>query len=228
MSDDRFLQRRLVYTADGSHSLLLPAFNEQFHSRHGAVQESLHVFIRAGWDMIQQNLNHIAILEVGFGTGLNTWLTLQANSNKNVLYTAIEAYPITIKEADQLNYTKQSDTQGKHDEFMALHLANWNELTNLTSNFKLLKLQVQLEEYATEPNQFDLIYFDAFAPKVQPGLWTVDCFQKLYAYTKPGGILVTYCAKGEVRRNLQAVGYTVERLPGPPGKREMLRARKVI
>jgi tRNA U34 5-methylaminomethyl-2-thiouridine-forming methyltransferase MnmC len=224
MSQD-FYNRKIVSTSDGSFSIYLPDFDEHYHSHHGAIQESKHVFMKMGWDATAINKSHIDLLEVGFGTGLNAWLVFEAlrdtASGKSVHYTSLELYPVSPEHAVQLNFVSESDLA----EFMRLHEAAWNTSVGINLRFELEKLEVSLQDF--QPSRhYNLIFFDAFAPRVQPELWTSEIFQKLFALLQPGGILVTYCAKGEVRRNMIAAGFKVERLPGPPGKREMLRAIK--
>jgi tRNA U34 5-methylaminomethyl-2-thiouridine-forming methyltransferase MnmC len=181
--------------------------------------------MKMGWDATAINKSHIDLLEVGFGTGLNAWLVFEAlrdtASGKSVHYTSLELYPVSPEHAVQLNFVSESDLA----EFMRLHEAAWNTSVGINLRFELEKLEVSLQDF--QPSRhYNLIFFDAFAPRVQPELWTSEIFQKLFALLQPGGILVTYCAKGEVRRNMIAAGFKVERLPGPPGKREMLRAIK--
>jgi len=211
-------------TSDGSHTLYLPSLDEHYHSVNGAVQESRHVFIEAGLN--HSNKEEINILEVGFGTGLNAFLTYLNTSQKFVRYTGFELYPLTQDLLDKLNYTEnQSDSEKKI--YNSLHQSEWNKEIQITPNFLLTKFPVdfkKLEKSFTTP--FDVIYYDAFAPDKQPEMWTQEIFNYLYSYTAKGGILTTYCAKGIVRRMLQQAGYSVEKLPGPPGKREMLRATK--
>ena len=164
------------------------------------------------------------MLEIGFGTGLNALLVLEeclAKEQFNVHYTSLEAYPVDAADAAKLNYTSTH-----HAEFLRLHKAAWNTPLAITKNFMLEKLQTTLEQFAPQENTFDIVFFDAFAPRVQPELWSEEVFRKMHFALKPGGLLVTYCSKGDVRRAMIAAGFSVEKLPGPPGKREMLRARK--
>jgi tRNA U34 5-methylaminomethyl-2-thiouridine-forming methyltransferase MnmC len=221
-----FFERRIVITEDGSSSIYLPAFDEHYHSSHGAVQESKHVFMEMGWKFLAEKQDEISMLEVGFGTGLNAFLVLQEcirNSAKQVHYTTLEAYPVSAEDAEKLNYA--ADPASK-ESFLDLHRAAWNNTEKINPNFTLEKLHTPLQEFSPAENTFDLVFFDAFAPRVQPELWTEQVFTKLFHAMKNGGVLVTYCAKGDVRRNMIKAGFNVERLPGPPGKREMLRATK--
>ncbi|MCA6362843.1 MAG: tRNA (5-methylaminomethyl-2-thiouridine)(34)-methyltransferase MnmD [Bacteroidetes bacterium] len=225
MSND-FSHRELILTADGSHSLFVPALNEHYHSVHGAIQESLLVFMRMGFDEALKKRQALRILEIGFGTGLNAWLTLLATGHAQVHYTSLEAYPVDPQQATQLNYALHEGAQGDATVFAQLHDAVWNEAVPITTGFTLQKMHCTLDAFTPKPGEFELIYFDAFAPRVQPELWTQEVFEKMYFALDTGGILTTYCAKGQVRRNIQAAGFMVERLQGPPGKREMLRGRK--
>lgn len=224
MSKD-FFNRKIVTTSDGSSSIYLPDFDEHYHSHHGAIQESKHVFMKMGWNIFAEQKSHIDILEVGFGTGLNAWLVydeLRKKSKVNsVHYTSLELYPVATEDAAQLNFVDTADRA----TFMRLHEANWNSSVPIDEKFELEKQEVALQNFQSA-RCYNLIFYDAFAPRVQPELWTAEIFQKLFSLLNPGGILVTYCAKGEVRRNMIAAGFSVEKLPGPPGKREMLRAVK--
>jgi len=169
------------------------------------------------------------LMEVGFGTGLNALLSLvEADKHQNhIYYTAIELYPLSEAEASRLNYCEQLNLPQYQGSFEKMHQCNWNEMVEITGYFRLTKLKMNVLDFFTG-NQFFLIYFDAFAPAAQPELWTKQVFDKMYSLLLPGGILATYCSKGEVRRALQAAGFTVEKLKGPPGKREMIRARKAV
>jgi len=220
------LTRQIIITSDGSSSIHIPEWDEQYHSKHGAIQEAYHVFIKNGLEFI--NDDNISILEIGLGTGLNCFITfLEAQKyNFEIDYTGIEAYPITLDEKNLLNYVSQLDATKHQKIFDDIHTSEWEKKIQITKNFTLTK-QLQKFEYITVRNQFNLIYFDAFSPRVQPELWTEAIFQKMYNALVPNGILVTYSAKGSVRRALQNVGFKVERLPGPPGKREMLQAMKI-
>lgn len=222
---DIMITRELQLTADGSHTLFIPEMDEHYHSVNGAIQESRHVFISAGLNEVHQS--DIRILEIGFGTGLNAFLTLQeaAQQKKQICYYSFERYPLDEALTSHLNYAQQ--IPGSNESlFRELHRAAWDEPVNITTGFTLHK---RLGDSNTEklPTEIDLIYFDAFAPEKQPEMWSQEIFDKLYNITTQNGILTTYCAKGVVRRMMQKAGYTVERIPGPLGKREMLRARKL-
>ncbi|MCH8545710.1 MAG: tRNA (5-methylaminomethyl-2-thiouridine)(34)-methyltransferase MnmD [Cryomorphaceae bacterium] len=215
---------RLTTTKDGSHSLLNTDLNEHYHSQHGALQESIHVFLRSAFDHLQKP--SVSILEYGFGTGLNALLTLQEaqKTHKKVHYTSLEARPLNTEIIDQLNYADQAGIDPRY--FADLHQAKWNELVAITPYFSLEKRKQRFEDYMAEANTYDLIYFDAFAPRYHPEAWSREVLHQCYEALKPEGIWVSYCAQGAVRRTLMSVGFTVEKIPGPPGKREMLRGIK--
>jgi len=229
----------LEITEDGSHTLYVPELDEHYHSTHGAIQESMHVFIDAG--LRHCNKEHIHLLEIGFGTGLNGLLTLleAEKLQKKVFYHTLERYPLAEAAAMQLNYPEQIATGAKtapvvDDKkttrmFHLLHQSPWERATAITPSFTLLKEETDFShpEQFQPPRQYDLIYFDAFAPEKQPEMWREAIFQRLSTLCGDDAILTTYCAKGAVRRMLQSASFTVERLPGPPGKREMLRATKM-
>lgn len=219
------MKRTIITTADGSHTLFVPEMNEHFHSVHGAVQESMHVFITSGLE--KTTLPELVVFEVGFGTGLNALLTCVYRQNRRIRYYAIERYPLLPAEFDALNYSEYiaDDT---HTLLATMHRCDWNRPVEIAPGFELCKLEGDLTAFdlrALPP--FDLIYFDAFAPDKQPELWEEPVFARLSAGTKPGGIIVTYCAKGEVRRRMMRSGFAMKRLPGPPGKKEMLFGQKV-
>lgn len=203
----------------------MPEWNEQYHSKHGAIQEAKHVFIKSGLELFSNT--NVNILEIGFGTGLNSFITLleAPKLNLKVNYTGVEAYPVEKSEIEKLNYVEELSASKFQKEFDVLHTSNWEEEIKISEEFILKKEQKFFKEIDTK-DYFNLIYFDAFGARVQPELWTEEIFEKMYASLKEGGVLVTYSAKGSVRRAMQAVGFKVERLAGPPGKREMLRAIK--
>jgi len=208
--------RELKLTADGSFTLFIPEVQETYHSTHGAVQESMHVFIENGLKACGREV--IRILEVGLGTGLNAALTLQ-HAKGNVSYCALEPYPLSKEILEELSVNKSDQLE------MKFHLSAPNEWISIHEQFSFARMEVGLEEFQSE-EKFDIIYYDAFGPRVEPGLWTLERMQQCFNLLNEGGVFVTYCAKGEVRRNLQAAGFVVERLAGPPGKREMLRGVK--
>ena len=217
----------LIVTQDGSHSIFAEQYGVTYHSKYGAVTESAHVFIDAGLRFKAVVEPQLAILEVGFGTGLNafmTWLEAERR-NLHVQYTTLEAYPIERTEARLFNFAEQLQVPGRQADFERLHNGAWGRMLKLSDHFTLLKKHIRLEQFRS-PEAFDLIYFDAFAPQAQPELWTETIFERLFAALRPEGVLVTYCAKGNFKRTLKKVGFAVERLPGPPGKREMTRAQK--
>jgi len=219
------VKRKIVITSDGSTTIHLPDWNENYHSTHGAIQESNHVFIDKGLSVISKP--KISILEIGFGTGLNCFLTLlEAEKRKIAIdYVGVEAYPVTKEETVQLNYVSEINVDEKQSVFNQLHHVTWEENHQILPGFYLEKRK-QVFKDIVAVDQFDLVYFDAFGAEHQPELWTVEIFKIMFDAMKQNGVLVTYCAKGSVRRAMQEVGFTVERLDGPPGKREMLRATK--
>lgn len=217
----------LTLSEDGSHTLFVPSLDEHYHSTHGAIQESLHVYIRAGFDQCAER--EVNLLEIGFGTGLNAFLTLlhTEETGKTVHYTTHEKYPLDIEQVRELNYGDLIAPTRK-ELFMELHETPWGEWMEVTPQFRLKKVRqdvTRLEEFQPD-TRFDVVYFDAFAPEKQPEMWTSKLFERIHALSNPGAVLTTYCAKGAVRRTLQEIGYHVERLPGPLGKREILRATR--
>ncbi|PRP66746.1 tRNA (5-methylaminomethyl-2-thiouridine)(34)-methyltransferase MnmD [Nonlabens agnitus] len=219
------MKREIMTTGDGSKTIHMPDLNEQYHSKHGALQEARHVFIKMGLEHCLEQypeLSELHILEYGFGTGLNALLTAVYETPVKILYTGMEAFPVTIEEIDAMDYGSLIEEELL---FKSIHQASWDENEAISDRFQLVKKQMTFESVAFE-NQFDLVYFDAFGPRTQPELWELSIFQAAFKALKNSGVLVTYCAAGQVRRNLQEAGFHVERLPGPPGKREMLRATK--
>ncbi len=214
-----------MITSDGSTTIHIPEWNEQYHSKHGAIQESYHVFIKQGLESISKK--NISILEIGFGTGLNGFITLLEAEKNNIIidYVGVEAYRVPMEEVNQLNYVSELGALSSKEIFEKIHTCSWEEKHQIADWFSLQKRKQFFHEIQDE-NQFDLIYFDAFGARLQPDLWTEDVFSLMFKALKETGTLVTYSAKGSVRRAMQSVGFFVERLPGPPGKREMLRAIK--
>lgn len=216
----------MVKTGDGSYTIYVPDLDEHYHSKHGAVTESEHIFIRSAF-LFHQSYNPL-ILEFGMGTGLNVILTFKyaTATGKSVHYHAIEKYPVTPQEAVQLDLPGiPDDREGAITR--KIHMSKWGERILLRDDFSLFKEQADFRQ-ADPKGKFDIIYYDAFAPDVQPGLWSVEMFKKIYSIASPGAVLTTYSAKGIVRRNLAAAGFRVEKLPGPPGKREITRALKPV
>lgn len=225
------MEKKIIITGDGSHSIAVPELNSTYHSIHGAIQESRHVFIEAGLKYLlnQAPEKQLSILEVGFGTGLNALLTSieVEQSGIDIYYVALEPLPITTKEASLLNYCDQLSRKELQEDFVSMHEYEWDKNIALTENMLMHKSGSHLQNFQ-HTTKFDLIYYDAFAPSAQPELWTTEIFQKLFDMLKPNGILVTYCSKGYVRRAMIAAGFTVKKLPGPPGKREISRATKTL
>ncbi|MBT8236852.1 MAG: tRNA (5-methylaminomethyl-2-thiouridine)(34)-methyltransferase MnmD [Bacteroidia bacterium] len=219
------MKRSIITTADGSTSLKIDAWDEPYHSRHGAVQESQHVFIKEG--LAKRDTPEVAILELGFGTGLNALLSYdyaKAHS-RNITYCGVEAFPLTAAEVSEMNYAAQLADKELKKIFTKLHQAPANEWIAIDTFFSFKRVEKRFE-VLEETRQFDLIYHDAFSPKLQPELWDEKVFEKGFSLLRSGGMLVTYSAKGSVRRAMESVGFVVEKVPGPPGKREMIRANK--
>lgn len=215
----------IITTGDGSHTIFVPELNEHYHSVHGAVQESAFIFINSGFEFCKAS--PVNIFEVGFGTGLNAFLTAVKcmNGCRTVNYTTIEKYPLDMKFINKLNYKQYADDAGI-DLFNSIHSSPWNDCLDICKNFRLTKIKGDLITDSI-PGSYDLIYFDAFGPDKQPEMWTLNIFESIAAITNKEGILVTYSAKGQVKRNLRACGFEVTLLPGPPGKREIIRAIKL-
>jgi len=226
------VKRNIITTADGSKTIQIEEWNEQYHSVHGAIQEAKHVFIKEGLyhycSANSADSNVVSILEIGFGTGLNAFITLlEADKLKTKIhYFGVEAYPVGIEEMNQLNYVEQLHAKNQDHLLKLMHESSWEVEQNISSFFTLTK-QKKIFSDIKDINSYDIIYFDAFGSRVQPELWTETIFKKMYDALKINGVLVTYAAKGSVRRAMQTVGFEVERLQGPPGKREMLRASKL-
>jgi tRNA U34 5-methylaminomethyl-2-thiouridine-forming methyltransferase MnmC len=220
----------IIITEDGSHSLKVDGLDEHYHSTFGALAESRHVFIEAGLKRLLSGENkHIDVLEIGLGTGLNALLTIIESipSGKEFHYTALEPYPLQKNIWGNLNYPELISNERAGDLFNSIHQADWNLYIEIATGFHMAKMKCALQDYNNEENLFDLLYFDAFGPDIQPDMWTDKIFQKISDMTRPAGILVTYSAKGSVRRALQNAGFEVERIPGPKGKREMIRGVKL-
>ena len=219
------MKREIIITDDGSTTIRIPDWDENYHSTHGAIQEAKHVFIKNGLDIFK-NQDSISILEIGFGTGLNAFITFLETVNKEkVNYVGVEAYPIALDEILQLNYVKQLESPEKQVDFEKMHASNWEEEIAINSNFTLTKRKQSFEEISDE-NTFDLIYFDAFGFTVQPDLWNEAIFEIMFKSLKNRGILTTYACRTSIKNAMQHAGFQTLKLPGAPGKREMLRALK--
>lgn len=219
------MEREIIHTQDGSTTIHIKEWNENYHSKHGAIQEAKHVFIKNGLALFPNQ--SISILEIGFGTGLNAFITyLDAKElGQTIDYVGVEAYPISEEEIQSMNYLSELDALASKTIFDKMHSQEWGKKNNLSDTFSLTKRQ-QFFQDIDDIEKFDLIYFDAFGYRVQPELWSTEIFDRMYKALKPNSILVTYAARGVVKRSMIEVGFTVEKLAGPPGKREMFRARK--
>lgn len=219
------MKREIIQTLDGSTTIHIAEWDECYHSKHGAIQEAQHVFIKNGLSLFPDR--NVSILEIGFGTGLNAFITFLESKKRNqsIDYVGVEAYPISADEILSMNYVEELNAVEQSSIFDTMHQSNWEEKIILDDNFALTKRKQFFEEINDE-NKFDLIYFDAFGYRVQPELWSTAIFEKMYKALKPNGVLVTYAARGVVKRSMIEVGFTVEKLAGPPGKREMFRAIK--
>ena len=216
---------KIIITNDGSHTILVEETNLTYHSKHGAIQESMHVFIEPGLKYVLSKQEHANIFEMGFGTGLNALLTvlIAEKEKKKIYYQAIELFPLGKSIIEKLNYCHQLNRPDLRTVFEQLHSCNWEKDVNITPYFTVHKTYADLTTVQSITSM-DLIYFDAFDPAAQPGLWTEAIFKKLFRSIIPGGVLMTYSSKGTVRRALQSAGFTVEKLPGPKGKKEIIRA----
>jgi tRNA U34 5-methylaminomethyl-2-thiouridine-forming methyltransferase MnmC len=219
------LKREIIRTNDGSTTIHIKEWDECYHSRFGAIQEAQHVFIKNGLSLFESK--SISILEIGFGTGLNAFITFLESKkfNQTIDYVGVEAYPVSAEEVLSMNYVSELNAENESYIFEKMHEYHWEEQIDLRKDFLLTKRK-QFFADINDIERFDLIYFDAFGYTVQPELWSTAIFQKMYNALKPNGILVTYAARGVVKRSMKEVGFTVEKLEGPPGKREMFRARK--
>lgn len=230
------ITRKIILTADGSSTLLIPEWEETYHSRHGAVQEAFHVFIKNGWKWVK-NQKEISILEIGFGSGLNALITLleAKKHKKNTFYTGLEKYPLLPEEFHSLNYADSlknfsayqniKSTEVKK-QYLDLMKCDWESFQTILPDFQLKKIKTDFLSFDYPADVYNLVYFDAFGFRVQPELWSHELFEKIYYAMKTDGVLSTYSCKGSVRRSLKEIGFKVEKHPGPPGKREMLIAIK--
>lgn len=218
---------QLLITGDGSPTIYNAALNETYHSRHGALAESRHVYIQAGLSKAVERFgNQLQLLEIGFGTGLNALLTLQECRKKQLLvhYTALEVSPVNPDLLDKLTYASLTGYPEDHELFLHLHRQPWNTVQDIEPSFVLDKRQLDVREFKEENPRYHIVFFDAFAPKIHPELWTADVFARVAKAMLPSGILVTYVCNSAVKKTLSEAGFTVEVILGPPGKREMLRA----
>lgn len=221
------MKREVRTTEDGSSTIYIPDWGECYHSVHGAGNESNHIFIEAGLKFVLQKRSDIHVLEVGFGTGLNAFLSFANSTGYTLYYMGLEPHPLNDAEILQLNYPEVSGFSDLKDIFNTIHNCAWEKDCLLNTDFTLHKTMIKLQDARLPENYFDLVYFDAFAPTIQPALWQSQIFRKLNASMKTGGILVTYSSKGDVKRALLESGFKIEKLPGPKGKREFCRAEKL-
>jgi tRNA U34 5-methylaminomethyl-2-thiouridine-forming methyltransferase MnmC len=218
------VRREVICTKDGSTTIRIADWDECYHSKHGAIQEAYHVFIKNGLSLF--DAKPVSVLEIGFGTGLNAFITFLESKNYGPIdYTGVEAFPVSAEETGAMNYVSELHAENFQAVFDFMHQSVWEVKVPIAENFGLTKRKIFFDEI-DDTNQFDLIYFDAFGFAVQPELWSAEIFRRMFAALKIGGILVTYAARGIIKRNLQEAGFRVEKLAGPPGKREMMRAFK--
>ena len=223
------MKKEIIVSKDGSHTLSIPEMNETYHSIHGALTESRHVFIAMGIDQLPEEQNEIKVFEVGFGTGLNAMTSLEWLENqpkKKITYHSIEAFPVDLEIIKQLNYASLFDFKDAANFYDKMHEVDWDEGMAISVQFQLQKIHNKLEGYSLEDNFYDCIYFDAFAPNKQGEMWEMSILEKCYKALATGGRFVTYCAKGQLKRDLKAIGFEVIMVAGPPGKREMTTAIK--
>ncbi len=221
------MKREIITTRDGSTTIHLAELNESYHSKHGAIQEAYHVFIKNGLSLFKSE--SVAILEIGFGTGLNAFITyLESQKNNQIIdYVGVEAYPVALEEASQMNYVSELNAESETELFQKIHTCDWDVQHHFSKTFSLTKRKQFFQDISDE-NAFDLIYFDAFGYSVQPELWSPEIFKKMFSAIKPKGVLVTYACRTSIKNAMKDAGFSVEKLPGAPGKREMLRAFKSI
>lgn len=219
------MKREIIITDDGSTTIRIPEWDENYHSTHGAIQEAKHVFIKNGLNLFRSQ-DSISILEIGFGTGLNTFITFLETLNKEkVNYVGVEAYPISADEVLQMNYVSELQAVDFKSIFETMHSCSWEIVNQLKTNFYLTKRK-QFFQDIEDKNSYDLVYFDAFGFPLQPELWNETIFKKMYDALLPNGVLVTYACRTPIKNAMLAAGFSIEKLPGAPGKREMLRATK--
>lgn len=221
------MKREVIITDDGSTTIRIPEWDENYHSTHGAIQEAKHVFIKNGLDLFKEH-EAVAILEIGFGTGLNAFITFLETIDKQIIeYVGVEAYPVAPEEILQMNYVSELQANQYQDVFNKMHSCNWEKQQVISNNFHLTKRKQFFQEIE-DKNKFDLIYFDAFGFPLQPELWSEAIFKKMFDALLPKGTLVTYACRSSIKNAMLSVGFSIEKLPGAPGKREMLRATKNI
>jgi len=225
------MRYKYVSTADGSKTLYVPNLDETYHSQHGAVQESFHVYIKSGIEYLMKEgeKDLLKIFEMGFGTGLNAYLTARyaLAHRQKVFYSSIEKYPLGINDYGELGYFDLMNERMYRHDSITIANAPWNQQTIINDYFEIEKLKDDFLKFEPVKNTFDLIYYDAFGHRAQSELWELKPFQTCYQLLRKDGLLVTYASKGSARRNLVEAGFKVEKIPGPPGKREMMRAKKV-
>lgn len=222
-----FMKKEIIISKDGSHTLFVPELNETYHSTHGAHQEAVHVFIKSGLEYLKEK-KEINVYEIGFGTGLNAFLTaIYAIENKTKInYQTIEAFPLDVTITSKLNYIESVDEKFK-SIFSKLHETEWGNWIDVNQYYTFKKMHQKLENTLSLDKKADIVFFDAFAPNHQEELWTVESLSKVANCTNEGGVFVTYCSQGQFRRNLKEAGFEVSKITGPSGKREMVRAFKI-
>jgi len=219
-----FMKREIIITEDGSSSIFIPEMDETYHSTHGSIQEAAHVFLKNGIQRTEKE--ELSIFEIGFGTGLNALISLiHSSERQKIKYHSIEAFPVEEELMQQINYCSILGEEYKA-EFVKMHSVEWGSEHQISPSFSLLKIHEKLENHSVKNNSYDIIFFDAFGPRAQAEMWSEIILEKMYKGLKKGGFLTTYCAQGQFKRNLKAVGFRVEAIPGPPGKREMTLAWK--
>jgi len=220
------MKRKIIQTADGSNTLYVEELDETYHSTHGAIQEAEHVFIQNGLSQFIER-DEVTVFELGFGTGLNCLLTAIYGQKHNlkVNYFGIEAFPVEEELLIAMNYTNDMNEDAV-ERYAQIHQSSWDEMNELDSGFFLKKIEQKIEDLEVDKEAIDLIYFDAFGPRAQSEMWDISVLKKMVDLLKPNGILVTYCAQGQFKRDLKSLGFVLEALAGPPGKREMTRATK--
>jgi len=221
------MERKIIVTKDDSKTIFIPEMNETYHSIHGAYTEAEHVFIKNGLGFCE-DLSSVKIFEMGFGTGLNTLLSyiFSIKNNKKIIYHTIEKYPVTEEEVKALNYCGELNFVEYITIYDFFHQSEW-EVEHEIKNFIFKKIKNDILLFDTT-EKYDLIFFDAFAPSHQLHLWEKDVLKKMYDMLNENGFLITYCAQGEFKRNLKSIGFKIENLPGPPGKREITKGTKLI